>query len=147
MTSAITPRYPNAASDPRLINTADKYFTLREQIRDKEFSREPVTNAERDKLATLKQALNDDKHYTPNFWQIAHAKTWQINHAKSRLSLRWLRGTGDGGWAWPVLFLSRMLPKKIGWKNKRAWPFWLLPLMVGNQPTKRRNPNRWKKQI
>jgi hypothetical protein len=58
MTSAITPRYPD---------TADKYFTLREQIRDKEFSREPVTNAERDKLATLKQALNDDKHYTPNF--------------------------------------------------------------------------------
>lgn len=67
MTSEITPRYPNAESDPRLTNTADKYFTLREQIRDKEFIREPVTNAERDKLATLKRALNDDKHYTPNF--------------------------------------------------------------------------------
>jgi hypothetical protein len=66
-TSAITPQYPNAASDPRLTNTADKYFTLRRQIRDKEWSREPVTKAERDKLATLKRDLNDDKHYTPNF--------------------------------------------------------------------------------
>ena len=66
-TSAITPRYPNAANDPRLTNTADKYFTLRRQIRDKEWNREPVTNAERDKLATLKKDLNDDKHYTPNF--------------------------------------------------------------------------------
>lgn len=67
MTSAITPRYPNAANDPRLTNTADKWQTLNRQIRDKEWSREPVTNAERDKLATLKRDLNDDKHYTPNF--------------------------------------------------------------------------------
>jgi uncharacterized protein YdcH (DUF465 family) len=63
----IEPRYPNAESDPRLSNTVDKYFTLRKQIRGKEWNREPVTNAERDKLATLKRALNDDKHYTPNF--------------------------------------------------------------------------------
>ena len=67
MSSAIEPRYPNAESDPRLSNTADKYFTLRRQIRYKEWNREPVTNAERDKLATLKQALNDGKFYTPNF--------------------------------------------------------------------------------
>lgn len=67
MSSTIEPRYPNAASDPRLTNTADKYFTLRRQIRDKEWNREPVTNAERDKLATLKRDLDDDKHYTPNF--------------------------------------------------------------------------------
>ena len=67
MTSAITPQYPNAANDPRLTNTADKWQTLNRQIHDKEWSREPVTNAERDKLATLKRALNDDKHYTPNF--------------------------------------------------------------------------------
>ena len=67
MTSAITPRYPNAASDPRLTNTADKWRTLNRQIHDKEWNGEPVTNVERDKLATLKQALNDDKHYTPNF--------------------------------------------------------------------------------
>ena len=67
MTSAITPRYPNAANDPRLTNTADKWRTLNRQIHDKEWNGEPVTNAERDKLATLKRALNDDKHYTPNF--------------------------------------------------------------------------------
>ena len=67
MTSEITPRYPNAASDPRLTNTADKYFTLRRQIRDKDWNGEPVTNAERDKLATLKRELNDGKFYTPNF--------------------------------------------------------------------------------
>ena len=67
MTSAITPRYPNAASDSRLTNTADKWQTLNRQIHDKEWNGEPVTNAERDKLATLKKDLNDDKHYTPNF--------------------------------------------------------------------------------
>ena len=54
MTSAITPRYPDAASDPRLTNTADKWRTLNRQIHDKEWNGEPVTNAERDKLATLK---------------------------------------------------------------------------------------------
>ena len=66
-TSAITPRYPNAANDPRLTNVADKWRTLNRQISDKDWNGEPVTNAERDKLATLKKELNDGKFYTPNF--------------------------------------------------------------------------------
>jgi uncharacterized protein YdcH (DUF465 family) len=67
MTSTITPRYPNATNDPRLTNVADKWRTLNRQISDKDWNGEPVTNAERDKLATLKKELNDGKFYTPNF--------------------------------------------------------------------------------
>ena len=67
MTSTITPRFPNAANDPRLTNVADKWRTLNRQISDKDWNGEPVTNAERDKLATLKKELNDGKFYTPNF--------------------------------------------------------------------------------
>jgi hypothetical protein len=37
MTSAITPRYPNAASDPRLINVNDERKKLREIVTEKEW--------------------------------------------------------------------------------------------------------------
>jgi len=45
----------------------DKYKTLRRQIDDADWNDKPVTKAQRDKLATLRQALNDGKLYTPNF--------------------------------------------------------------------------------
>jgi len=64
---SIEPAYPNAASDPRLTNVHDKYKTLRRQIDDADWNDKPVTKAQRDKLATLRQALNDGKLYTPNF--------------------------------------------------------------------------------
>ena len=63
----IDPVYPDKASDPRLTNVADKWRTLNRQISDADWHGKPVTKAQRDKLATLKQDVKEGKLWTPKF--------------------------------------------------------------------------------
>ena len=65
-TSAITPRYPNAASDPRLINVNDERKKLREIVTEKEWQGKNA-DAEKCQLKILSAALQDGKFYLPKF--------------------------------------------------------------------------------
>jgi len=67
MSMYIDPAYPDVASDQRLTNVLDKWWTLNRQISDADWHGKPVTKAQRDKLATLRQMVHDGKLYTPNF--------------------------------------------------------------------------------
>jgi len=67
MSMYIEPAYPDKASDPRLTNVLDKWRTLNRQIGDADWHGKPVTKAQRDKLATLRQMVRHGKLYTPNF--------------------------------------------------------------------------------
>ncbi len=59
--------YPTPDKDPRLESVADKLATLTRQIDDADWHGKPVTKAQRDKLATLKQDVKDGKLWTPKF--------------------------------------------------------------------------------
>ena len=67
MSMYIDPVYPDKLSDPRLTNVADKWRTLNRQINDADWHGKPVTKAQRDKLATLRQMVRHGKLFTPNF--------------------------------------------------------------------------------
>jgi hypothetical protein len=64
--SAITPRYPNAASDPRLINVNDERIALRKIVSDGEWNGKNVS-VQKCQLKILSAALQDGKFYLPKF--------------------------------------------------------------------------------
>lgn len=59
--------YPTPDVDPRLTNVMTQMKTLRRQIDDAEWNDKPVTNAQRDKLSTLKHLANKGTLWLPNF--------------------------------------------------------------------------------
>jgi len=59
--------YPTPDVDPRLTNVMTQMKTLRRQIDDADWHDKPVTNAQRDKLATLKRLANKGTLWLPNF--------------------------------------------------------------------------------
>ena len=65
-TSAITPRYPNAASDPRLINVNDERKKLREIVTEKEWQGKNA-DAEKCQIQILSAALQEGRSYYPAF--------------------------------------------------------------------------------
>ena len=67
MTSAIEPRYPNAASDPRLTSVELEHRALRQEITNLEWFGAPVDKSKRDKLKTLRLMMQAGKFYTPTF--------------------------------------------------------------------------------
>ena len=65
-TNAITPRYPDAASDPRLINVNDQRKKLREIVTEKEWQGKNA-DAEKCQIKILSAALQEGRSYYPAF--------------------------------------------------------------------------------
>ncbi len=63
---AVTPRYPNSASDPRLINVNDQRKKLREIVTEKEWQGKNA-DAEKRQIKILSAALQEGKSYYPAF--------------------------------------------------------------------------------
>jgi len=59
--------YPTNDVDPRLTSVATLTKQLRRQIDHADWHDKPVTNAQRDKLSTLKQMTNEGRLWIPQF--------------------------------------------------------------------------------
>ncbi len=59
--------YPTNDVDPRLTSVATLTKQLRRQIDHADWHGKPVTNAQRDKLSTLRQMTNEGRLWIPQF--------------------------------------------------------------------------------
>jgi hypothetical protein len=63
----IDPAYPNAASDPRLLNVRDAWKDLQQKIDNADWDGVPVQQADRSRCYTLRQMMHDGILYTAKF--------------------------------------------------------------------------------